>query len=91
MTKQEFFDELDYWLFIGIGDDILVRPEYGELVKEARSQRVKDEDIPAFVLGLLKGRVESSRRFRYMWFALWGVSSVALCLAILLVALHPLP
>lgn len=56
MSEKKLFSDLDEWVHIGIGDDILntsARPEFQRYVKQARKLKVQDEMIPAFVLGLL--------------------------------------
>lgn len=60
-SKQEInklIAELDYWIFIGIGDDIVTlkdqRPEYNHLVDLAKKRNIKTKQIPKFVLKYLK-------------------------------------
>lgn len=53
MTDKQRFEELDEWLFVGIGDDILHRPEYQDLIQVAKDLKRRDEEIPAFVCGVL--------------------------------------
>lgn len=58
------YAELDHWIFIGIGEDIMFRPEYKENVALAQALKIKNEHIPAFVLGLLfeQSKIESKKR-----------------------------
>lgn len=59
MNENKLFSDLDQWLHIGIGDDILntsARPEFQKYVKQARKLKIKDELVASFVLGLLHER-----------------------------------
>lgn len=57
ITVQKMRDDLDYWIHIGIGDDIIFAPkaraEYQHLVKPLREQKIAEEAIPAIVLEAL--------------------------------------
>ena len=65
--KQEIkklYDDLDYWIYIGIGDDIVKardqRPEYKSLVLIAENRGIDKDKIPRVVKYLLhieKGKV----------------------------------
>ena len=49
--------ELEYWITIGIGDDILnaeQRPEYSALVEKCKKDCIPPEKIPSKVFLLLK-------------------------------------
>ena len=63
-TVKKLKDDLDYWIHIGIGDDIVTapesRPEYQHLVKYLKSREVKEERIPACALFLMKKELERS-------------------------------
>lgn len=54
--------DLDYWLHIGTGDDIVNcpdnRPEFQHLVKEFKAQNVPADKIPGKVLIRLKQEAE---------------------------------
>lgn len=56
MNRNEvlkMYEELNEWVEIGIGDDILneeMRPEYQPFVQEQREKGVSDEEIPQQVL-----------------------------------------
>jgi hypothetical protein len=58
-SVQKMYDDLDYWIFIGIGDDIVdlgsQRAEYERLVKRAIWDRERSSDgIPKAVLSYLQ-------------------------------------
>lgn len=58
MSIWKLIYDLEYWLHIGTGDDIVRspdnRPEFQHLVKHYRALHVEDEKIPAKVLVHLK-------------------------------------
>lgn len=65
MTVKKMYEDLDYWIHIGIGDDIIHspehRPEYQHLVAKAKSKITDIEQVPLLVLMLL--RVELKKPF----------------------------
>lgn len=54
---KKLYDDLDYWIFIGIGDDIVKardqRPEYKSLVLIAENRGIDKDKIPRVVKYLL--------------------------------------
>lgn len=60
--------ELEYWIMIGTGNDIVDspdnRPEYQHLVSEFKAQKVAPEKIPGKVLIALKKEAEIPFYFR---------------------------
>lgn len=61
---KKLYDDLDYWIYIGIGDDIVKardqRPEYKSLVLIAENRGIDKDKIPRVVKYLLhieKGKV----------------------------------
>lgn len=61
---KKLYDDLDYWIYIGIGDDIVKardqRPEYKPLVVIAQDRGIDKSKIPRAVRYLLhieKGKV----------------------------------
>jgi hypothetical protein len=54
---KKLYDDLDYWIFIGIGDDIVKakeqRPEYKPLVLIAKNRGIDSSKIPRVVKYLL--------------------------------------
>lgn len=61
---KKLYDDLDYWIYIGIGDDIVKardqRPEYKSLVLIAENRGIDKSKIPRVVKYLLhieKGKV----------------------------------
>lgn len=58
MSIWKMIWELEYWLHIGVADDIVTspanRPEYQHLVEKFRLLSVKPSDIPVKVLAELK-------------------------------------
>ena len=54
--------ELEYWIMIGTGDDIVRcpdnRPEYRHLVDRLKADKVPDHKIPAEVLVSLKNEAK---------------------------------
>lgn len=67
-------DNLDYWIFIGIGDDIVKfkahRKEYQHLVNLAKKRNVKTNNIPRFVNWYLKRELTRSIWFTYSFWML---------------------
>lgn len=57
ISMKKMRDDLDYWIHIGIGDDIIYAPksrsEYQHLVKPLIDQKISKEAIPAIVLEAL--------------------------------------
>lgn len=49
LTVKKLHDDLDYWIHIGIGDDIVNlpehRPEYQHLVKQGPPEGIRKDDI----------------------------------------------
>lgn len=62
ITAKDLFEELDHWIFIGTGDDIVQCPdqreEYQHLVRYWRKNGMSDEAIPRAVLLDLKQEAE---------------------------------
>lgn len=62
MTVQKIYDDLDYWIMIGIGDDIVNipehRPEYQHLVARAKLISDDPQNIPILVLWMLGKELE---------------------------------
>lgn len=58
MSIWKLIYELEYWIQIGTGDDIVNcpdnRPEYQHLVSEFKTQKVPSDKIPGKVLLALK-------------------------------------
>lgn len=58
LTVKKLFDDLDYWIHIGIADDIVSlpyhRPEYQHLVAQAKTKTTEPENIPIVALALLE-------------------------------------
>lgn len=52
-STSKLFEDLDHWIYIQIGDDILHRPEFKFYVDEGKKLKLQPEQIPPFVLGLL--------------------------------------
>lgn len=56
LSVQKMHDDLDYWIHIGLGDDIVSipdhRPEYQHLVKRHKAAELSE--IPKLVLADLK-------------------------------------
>lgn len=54
---KKLYDDLDYWIYIGIGDDIVKardqRPEYKSLVLIAENRGIHKDKIPRVVKYLL--------------------------------------
>lgn len=54
--------ELEYWIHIGIADDVIRAPEarreYSHLVKEFKEQQIPDESIPGKIVVRLKQEAE---------------------------------
>ncbi len=72
LTLKKIKDDLDNWIFIGIGDDILLsaehRPEYWHLVSKLKALKVEAEFIPKVVLILLEMELKRFVLFRpTMW------------------------
>lgn len=75
-SVQELHDELDYWVFIGIGDDIVRaqahRKEYQHLVRALQKKDVPDSDIPKLALKRLKLELKSKPFFRpTLYWLIW--------------------
>ena len=74
--KQEIkklYDDLDYWIYIGIGDDIVKardqRPEYKSLVLIAENRGIDKSKIPRVVKYLLhieNGKVLLLSKFAWL-------------------------
>lgn len=54
LTVKKLHDDLDYWIHIGIGDDIVMIPdhrkEYQHLVKQWKSINLEPKEIAKLVL-----------------------------------------
>ena len=59
-SVQKLHDDLDYWIHIGMGDDIVdlktQRIEYQTLVEQSKT--TQNDDIPTMVLLLLKNELK---------------------------------
>jgi len=57
-TVDQMIIDLDYWIFIGIGDDIYRceghRPEYRRIVNQLKRCGIKDANLPELTLIELK-------------------------------------
>lgn len=74
LSVQKLHDDLDYWIMIGIDDDIINcpdhRPEYQPLVRKVKKR--KPEHQTKLVLWLLKQQLKRSFLFRSMfWWLVW--------------------
>lgn len=62
ITVQKMFDDLDYWIMIGIGDDIVKipahRPEYQHLVNKFKVTYSDPDTIAKLVLDELKDELK---------------------------------
>jgi len=85
LTVQKMHDDLDYWIHIGIADDIVNlpahRPEYQHLVKKLMPYKALAEEIPKLVLKELKYELCSHWIFRptfyvILWFKLKGILKI---------------
>lgn len=58
---KKLYDDLDYWIYIGIGDDIVKardqRPEYKSLVLIAENRGIDKDKIPRVVKYLLMKQI----------------------------------
>jgi hypothetical protein len=58
---KKLYDDLDYWIYIGIGDDIVKardqRPEYKILVLIAENRGIDKDKIPRVVKYLLRNQL----------------------------------
>ncbi|WP_413581090.1 hypothetical protein [Bdellovibrio sp. HCB288] len=58
LSLKKLIDDLDYWIFIGTGDDIVNAPsnrqEYQHLVSLARERGIESSKIPKFTLKVLQ-------------------------------------
>lgn len=52
------FNELDHWIYIGIGEDIFIRDEYKPYIIIAEKLKIQRENIPSFILGMLLIKAE---------------------------------
>lgn len=79
MTVQKIYDDLDYWIMIGIGDDIVNipdhRPEYQHLVARAKLISDDPQNIPILVLRLLKKELEKPVILRPTFWRLAWISA----------------
>lgn len=76
ITVQKMFDDLDYWIMIGIGDDIVNIPahrqEYQHLVARAKRFSTDKELIPKIVLNNLSNELKRPALFRpTFWRLIW--------------------
>ena len=84
--KQEIkklYDDLDYWIYIGIGDDIVKardqRPEYKSLVLIAENRGIEKDKIPRVVKYLLRQQLNKSMLTLYAQrIVLWIKQKVSL-------------
>lgn len=64
-SVKKLYDDLEYWIFIGIGDDIVElksqRPEYKHLVELFRDY---PQETPQLVLGTLREELKQPVLFR---------------------------
>lgn len=76
LTVQKMHDDLDYWIHLGIGDDIVkapqARPEYQHLVRRAAEAEISKESTPDFVRYLLRNELKRpavlrSTTYRLIW------------------------
>jgi len=75
LSVKRLHDELDHWIFIGIGDDIVKcrdqRPEYYHLIKHF-PLNLKPEIIAQFVLIMLKTELDFPWFIRpTFWHLVW--------------------
>jgi len=72
-SVQKLYDDLDYWIFIGIGQDIVdlkaQRPEYAGLVELYKNE----ENIPVAVLFHIRAELEKPWFIRPLFWRLIGV------------------
>ncbi len=58
LSVKKLIEDLEYWIFIGIGNDLLElksqREEYSIYIEEAIKLRIPEQDIPKYVLIRLK-------------------------------------
>lgn len=82
ISVEKLRDDLDQWIFIKIGDDILnmpdMRPEYQHLVKKLKDLGVKREMIPFLVLEELRAEclypvILRPTFWRLVWLKIKGV------------------
>lgn len=59
---KKLIEDLDYWIYIGTGDDIVKcpsnRPEYQHLVKHLKSEGIQDDEIPREALLILREEIQ---------------------------------
>lgn len=75
ISLKKMRDDLDYWIHIGIGDDIVYAPrareEYQHLVAPLREQKVPVENIAPIVLEALDREMKLPLwKQRTLWIAL---------------------
>jgi hypothetical protein len=70
MNARDLFEELNYFIFLKIENDIINSPdnrrEYQPYVEVCRAQKITEEMIPTVVLGMLLA--ESNRLQRSIWY-----------------------
>lgn len=76
ITVQKMFDDLDYWIMIGIGDDIVKlaehRPEYQHLVKKFKETYSDADTIANLVLEELRNELRKPLILRpTFWRLIW--------------------
>jgi len=79
LSVKRLYDELDYWIHIGIGDDIYKiphhRPEYQHLVKKWSLKAPENAKIPSLVLSDLQKELKlpfflRPTFYRLLWLSL---------------------
>ena len=80
---KKLYDDLDYWIYIGIGDDIVKardqRPEYKSLVLIAENRGIEKDKIPRVVKYLLMKQLNKPMLILYVQrIALWIKTKLSL-------------
>lgn len=80
---KKLYDDLDYWIYIGIGDDIVKardqRPEYKSLVLIAENRGIDKDKIPRVVKYLLMKQLNKPMLILYVQrIALWIKTKLSL-------------